>query len=358
MASDNESTTISLSEFAAAAHSMELTDLLKLIKSCVAEAEKKAKHIPTASKGATKKAGSMPKGAVPPQLKKPRAWVEFTLKHALENGWESFTIHQSHKDKDTGEKVEEEIEMPASALHNGAYVYEDSVSEAHPEGRQIIHKEAMSLSKQRKEANHATYAEFEAQYVPEVSEDEKSVASSTASSKKSVVKKTAAEKEAEKVAKKAEKEKEKEAAKAAKEEEKERKKQEKEAEKVAAKAAKEEEKEAKKTEKKPAAKSVVPAKAVAKPAAAAKAAPKAAKEEEKPVAAKKKPAAVKAEDAIPDDGMVHPWTYNGKKYLRNAQGETWTVGADGGMGVWAGLYNAATDKLDTKAAEPSFEDSD
>ena len=358
MASDNESTTISLSEFAAAAHSMELTDLLKLIKSCVAEAEKKARHIPTASKGTTKKAGSMPKGAVPPQLKKPRAWVEFTLKHALENGWESFTIHQSHKDKDTGEKVEEEIEMPASALHNGAYVYEDSVSEAHPEGRQIIHKEAMSLSKQRKEANHATYAEFEAQYVPEVSEDEKSVASSTASSKKSVVKKTAAEKEAEKAAKKAEKEAAAAAKKAEKEEEKERKKQEKEAEKVAAKAAKEEEKEAKKTEKKPVTKSVVPAKAVAKPAAAAKAAPKAAKEEEKPVAAKKKPAAVKAEDAIPDDGMVHPWTHNGKKYLRNAQGETWTVGADGGMGVWAGLYNAATDKLDAKAAEPSFEDSD
>ena len=355
MASDNESTTISLSEFAAAAHSMELTDLLKLIKSCVAEAEKKAKHIPTASKGATKKAGSMPKGAVPPQLKKPRAWVEFTLKHALENGWESFTIHQSHKDKDTGEKVEEEIEMPASALHNGAYVYEDSVGEAHPEGRQIIHKEAMSLSKQRKEANHATYAEFEAQYVPEVSEDEKSVASSTASSKKSVVKKTAAEKEAEKVAKKAEKEAAAAAKKAEKEEEKERKKQEKEADKAAAKAAKEEEKEAKKTEKKPATKSVVPAKAVAKPAAATKAVPKA---EEKPAAAKKKPAAVKAEDAIPDDGMVHPWTYNGKKYLRNAQGETWTVGADGGMGVWAGLYNAATDKLDAKAAEPSFEDSD
>jgi hypothetical protein len=343
MASDNESTTISLSEFAAAAHGMELTDLLKLIKSCVAEAEKKARHTPTVSKAAAKKAGSMPKGAVPPQLKKPRAWVEFTLKHALDNGWESFTIHQSHKDKDTGEKVEEEIEMPASALHNGAHVYKDSVGEAHPNGRQIIHKEAMSLSKQRKEANHPTYAEFEAQYVPEVSDDEKSVASSTASSKKSVVKKTSAEKEAEKAAKKAEKEAEKEAAKAAKEEEKERKKQEKEAEKAAAKAAKEQEKETKK----PATKPVVPAKAVAK-----------AVVEEKPAAAKKKPAPAAKEDAIPDDGMVHPWIYKGKKYLRNAQGETWTVGADGGMGAWAGLYCAATDKLDAKAAEPSFDDAD
>jgi hypothetical protein len=363
MSSDNESTSApTLSELAAAAHGMELTDLLKLIKSCVMEAEKKAKHLPTATKGAAKKTGSMPKGAVPPQLKKPRAWVEFTLKHALENGWESFTIHQSHKDKDTGEKVEEEIEMPASVLHNGAHVYEDSVDEAHPAGRQIIHKEAMSLSKQRKEANHATYAEFEAQYVPEVSEDEKSVASSTASSKKSVVKKTAAEKEAEKAAKKAEKEAAAAAKKAEKEEEKAAKKAEKEQEKAAAKAAKEAEKEAKKTEKKPAAKSVVPAKAVAKPVAAAATTPakKAAATEEKavPTAPKKKPAPAKTEDAIPDDGMVHPWTYNGKKYLRNAQGETWTVGADGGMGAWAGLYSAATDKLDTKAAEPSFDDED
>jgi hypothetical protein len=361
MSSDNESTAApTLSELTAAAHGMELTDLLKLIKSCVMEAEKKAKHLPTAAKGAAKKTGSMPKGAVPPQLKKPRAWVEFTLKHALENGWESFTIHQSHKDKDTGEKVEEEIEMPASVLHNGAYVYKDSVDETHPEGRQIIHKEAMSLSKQRKEANHPTYAEFEAQYVPEVSEDEKSVATSTASSKKSIVKKTSAEKEAEKAAKRAEKEAAAAAKRAEKEEEKAAKKAEKEAEKAAAKAAKEAEKEAKKTEKKPATKAVVPAKAVAKPVAAATPpAKKPAATEEKPApsAPKKKPA-TKAEDAIPDDGMVHPWTYNGKKYLRNAQGETWTVGADGGMGVWAGLYNAATDKLDTKAAEPTFDDED
>jgi hypothetical protein len=28
------------------------------------------------------------------------------------------------------------------------------------------------------------------------------------------------------------------------------------------------------------------------------------------------------------------------------------------MGAWAGLYNAATDKLDAKAAEPTFDDED
>ncbi len=356
MSSDNESTTISAAEYIAAAHSMELSDLLKIIKGCVAEAEKKVNKLgSTATKGAAKKTGSMPKGAVPPQLKKPRAWVEFTLKHALENGWESFTIHQSHKDKDTGEKVEEEIEMPASVLLNGAHIYANSVNETHPDGRQIIHKEAMSLSKQRKEANHPTYAEFEAQYVPDTSEDEKSVASSTASSKKSVVKKTAAEKEAEAAAKKAAKEAEKEAKKAAKEAEKEAKKAEKEAEKAAAKAAKEAEKEAKKSaEKKPATKAVVPAKAVAKPAPA-----KAS--EEKPATAtpaKKKATPAPAKEEIPNDGMVHPWTFQGKKYLRNAEGETWTVGADGGVGTWAGLYNAKTDKLDTTAEEPTFDESD
>jgi hypothetical protein len=83
--------------------------------------------------------------------------VDFTLKHALENGWESFTVYQTKKDKDTGEKVEEEIEMPGSVLHDGAHVYEDSVDREDSRGPQLIHKDAMSLSKQRwapKEKNH------------------------------------------------------------------------------------------------------------------------------------------------------------------------------------------------------------
>jgi hypothetical protein len=192
----------------------------------------------------------MPKGAIPPQLKKPRAWVEFTLKHALENGWETFTVHQTHKDKATGDVTEEEIEMSASILHEGAHVYEDSVTDKTPNGRQLIHKEAMSLSKQRKETGHPTYAEFEAEYVDDSASEASSETASVTSSKKStVVKMTAAEKaaaneekkaakEAEKEAKKAEKEKEKEEKKAAKEKEKEEKKAEKEAEKEAKKAEK------------------------------------------------------------------------------------------------------------------------
>ena len=272
-----ETTMITVDEILSSLKSFETAELFKLIKAATTEAEKKSKTPKTATKATTaKKTGSMPKGTIPPQLKKPRAWVEFTLNHALENGWEAFTVVQKKKVRGEGGQdvtLEEQIEMPASELHDGAYVFKGSVTEKTPQGRQLIHKEAMSLSKQRKDANHSTYAEFEAQYVDETSDDE-SVTSSTSSQKKIVVKKTAAEKEAEAEAKRAAKEAEKEAKKA-------EKKAEKEAEKAAEKAAKKAEKEAlaeqKKETKKPvAAKAPVPAKVT----------------EEKPVVAKKK--AVKA----------------------------------------------------------------
>jgi membrane protein involved in colicin uptake len=335
-----------------AVKTFESSDLFKLLKAVAAEAEKKSK---TAAKAApktatAKKTGSMPKGAIPPQLKKPRAWVEFTLKDALENGWEPFTVVQKKKDKETNTVTEEQIEMPGSVLHNGAHIYKDSITEKTPDGKQLIHKEAMSLSKQRKEAGHASYSTFESTYVDEPSDDDKSVVSTT-SSKKIVVKKTVAEKEAEAAAKKEAKEAEKAATKAAKEAEKEAKKAEKEAEKAAAKAAKEAEKAASKADKKPVVKAPVPAAAVKK--VVAKAAEPAV---EKPVAAPKKKVAAPKVEEIPNDGMVHPWTYNKKKYLRNADGETWTVGADGGVGEWAGMYDAKSDKLDTSAPEPVFED--
>jgi hypothetical protein len=352
MASDSENTMITMEEVISSLKTFESAELFKLLKAVATETEKKTKLTKTTTKATTtKKAGSMPKGAVPPQLKKPRAWVEFTLKNALENGWESFTVLQKKKDKETNTITEEQIEMPGSTLHNGAHIYEGSVTEKTPDGRQLIHKEAMSLSKQRKESGHPTFAEFDSSYVDET-DDDKSDAGSTAS-KKIVIKKTAAEKEAEAVQKKAAKEAEKEAAKAAKEAEKEAKKAEKEAEKEAAKAAKEAEKDAKKVEKKPTVRAPVPAAAVKKTAVASEVVVPIKKKDEA-VAPKKKPVA-KVEE-IPSDGMVHPWTYKAKKYLRNADGETWTVGADGGVGEWAGIYDAKADKLDTSAPEPVFED--
>ena len=348
-------------EVLAALKQLEAPELFKVMKQALVEAEKRSKAAAVPKKAAAKKAGSMPKGVVPPQLRKPRAWVDFTLKHALEHGWEAFTVYQTKKDKTTGEKVEEEIEMPASELLNGANVYKDSVDEKHPSGKQLIHKDAMSLSKQRwapKEktgTHHALYQEFEASYVEEASS---APSSDSESEKKVIVRKTAAEKAAEAEAKKAAKAAEADAKKAAKEAEKEAKKAEKEAEKEAKKAEKEAEKEAKKVAKKVV--PVVPAAAVKKVAAAPKpaAVPKAAVAAAPKAAAKP---AVKAKPAVeswscPADGMVHPWPYKGKQYLRNSDNEVWLKGEDGGCGEWQGMYRAEGDLIDDSVPEPVFDD--
>jgi hypothetical protein len=155
------------------------SDLFKLIKLATAEAEKQTKTAEKAlakqekalakQEKTTKKKSTSGQAGGPPQLKKPRAWVEYTLTDAIANGWEAFTVRSTHTDKTTGEKIIEEIEMPASVLYDTpeviAHIFEGSVSEAHPTGKQLKHKDAMSLSKQRKETGHPTYAAFEAQYI-------------------------------------------------------------------------------------------------------------------------------------------------------------------------------------------------
>jgi hypothetical protein len=351
---------VEMASIVATLKSLDQAELFKVMKVLIAEAEKRAKGGPAGAKVVAKKSGSMPKGVVPPQLRKPRAWVDFTLKHSLEHGWEAFTVYQTKKDKTTGEKTDEEIEMPASELHDGAHVYKDSVDEKHPAGKQLIHKDAMSLSKQRwapKEkagTHHALYQEFEGAYVEEVVP----VNSSEVVVKKVVVRKTAAEKEAEAATKKAEKDAATAAKKAEKEVEKEAKKAEKEAEKEAKKAEKEAEKEAKKAAKvvTVVAKAAVPAaavkkavavKAVVKAAAAAVPTPKKA-----PVAAAKAVAVW----SCPKDGMVHPWPYKTKQYLRNSDNEVWVRGEDGGCGEWQGVYLPAEDRIDDSVAEPVFDD--
>jgi hypothetical protein len=356
-----EAPQVEMESLMTALKSLDAADLFKVMKLALAEAEKRTKG--TATRGAAKKAGSMPKGVVPPQLRKPRAWVDFTLKHALENGWESFTVYQTKKDKDTGEKVEEEILQPGSVLHDGAYVYEGSITEKTPAGRQLIHKDAMSLSKQRwapkdkKGTHEELYNEFLASYVEE--ETDAPDTASEASSSKKVVKMTAAEKAAAAEAKKAAKEEEKAAKKAAKEEEKAAKKAEKEAEKEAKKAEKEAEKAAKKAEKeaakKPSTKAPVPAAALKKAGGAAAAAAKPSAPVKAAAPVKAKPAAA-AEWSCPKDGMVHAWPYKGKQYLRNSDNEVWLKGADGGCGEWQGVYLPAEDRIDDSVEEPVFED--
>jgi hypothetical protein len=346
---------------------LEAADLFKVMKQALSECEKRTKGSWAAGQkgktaATTKKAGSMPKGVVPPQLKRPRAWVDFTLAHALENGWESFTVYQSKKNKVTGEKEDEEIEMPASVLHDGAHVYDGSVTEKNPTGKQLIHKDAMSLSKQRwapkdKIGTHEElYAEFLESYVEDVVEVSDS--SSVASSKK-VTKVTAAEKEAAAALKKAEKEADKAAAKAEKEAEKAAAKAEKEAEKEAKKAEKEADKAAKKVDKdaakKPTTKSPVPAAAVKK-AASVVSAPIAARGSVKTPVKKAQVGAKTEEWTCPSDGMVHPWPYKGKMYLRNSDNEVWLKAADGGCGEWQGVYLPSDDSIDDSIAEPFFDD--
>ena len=71
---------------------------------------------------------------------------------------------------------------------------------------------------------------------------------------------------------------------------------------------------------------------------------------------KAKPAPKTEEWSCPADGMLHPWAYKGKQYLRNSDNEVWAKGADGGMGEWQGIYLAAEDRIDDSAEEPVFDD--
>lgn len=165
--------------------SLELSELFKVIKQGLTEVEKRTKQsMKPVSKEKVKKTGSMPKGVIPKQFLKPKAWLEYTINDAHKNGWESFKVIKVKKDKTTGNKTEEQIEMPKSILHNGTHVFEGSVTVEHPEGKQLIQKDAMSLSKQRKENGHSSWAIFEAEY--ESTENE----SSEPSEKKEVKPKT------------------------------------------------------------------------------------------------------------------------------------------------------------------------
>jgi hypothetical protein len=350
-ASISASEAMTVAEIISATKHLTAADLFKLLKQCTAEAEKRTK---SDAKVATKrpKKEKKEKGAVPLQLRKNHAWVAFTLKHAQENGWEEFVIT----------KKDEEILMPASTTNSdGAYVYEDTITDKTPKGKQINRSEAMSLAKLRKDANHSSWEEFEAQYVPDEttstaeSSDE---TKSTTSSKKTVTRKTAAEKEAEKAAKEAEKAEKK----AAKEKEKEEKKAAKEAEKAEKKAAKE------KAEKKPAtavAKAApAPKKAAGGAGAKAKASDSEAEAEPAPAPAKavKKIAVKKIEEkdekipTVADDGQAHLVTWKGTSYYMMASGEAWLQNKDKSMGKWAGMFDATKNILDTTVEEPAFED--
>jgi hypothetical protein len=305
-------------------------ELLTIIAAATAEAKKAVKVVAKAPKEAKEKKGSMPKGVNPPQLDKPRKWVDFVLKRANEVGWPAINV----KDTET---------LPASVERDGKHVFEAT-------GKPLNNKQAMSLSKQywsRKEAvgtNKELYDEFEAQYVaPEPAapkeaesesdaESEASVESAPKEKKEKKVKKTEEEKEAEKAAKALAKAQEKEAATLKKAEEKEAEKQRKALEK------------------------------------AAKAAPKPKEEAPKPKeeAPKPKPVAMKLKKVVPKveelpfnieaDGMVHEWVLQGKKVYVNSDGEMWERSDSDEAGKWMGKYDPSTKVLDTAAEEPLYAD--
>ena len=317
---------MTVDELVAALKEFDAKDLWKIVEQAQAELKKREKEPKTVKKG------SMPKGVQPAQLRKNCEWVAFTLQHALTNGWESFTVSQ--KKKVNGEQITEEVEMSESIMHDGAHVYSDSVNESNPSGSQIVHAQAMSLSKQRKDSGHESYTEFEQQFVEEAVE-------AVVVEPCKVVKITAAEKkllaEEKKEAKRLESEEKKEA----KRLESEAKKLAREEEKAAKKLAREEEKEAKKLAKaKPATKSPIPA-------AALKTVVKA------PV---KVPVKAKEEWVAPKNGTVRAWPYKGKNYLRNAENEVWLRGADGGLGKWQGVYLEQEDRIDDSVEAPVFEE--
>jgi hypothetical protein len=332
------------------------TDLLgRISKQAVDEMGRRAKTS-AKSKKAPKKTGSMPKGRVPDQLRKPREWVNHVKADALANGWPSYTMHQTRKNKETGEKEEEEIVMPASEPNaEGVHVFEGTITEQMPKGRAFTHKDAMSLSavywkvKTQTGTRQDLYEEFDASY-----QEEDTVSQASDSSEKVVVRMTAAEKEAQKQEKAAAALAEKERKKQEKLEEKERLKQ----EKAATTATKS-----------------TPVKKVVKKAASAAAAAEPAEEPEaasaeipaatpvkkaaaKPAAKPMAPKKVKKEEwTCPNDGMVHSWEVDGVKYLRNFAGQVW-LDDEGQLGEWAGQWDAKKKILDDTVPAPEFDEDD
>ena len=346
------------------------TDLLgRISKQAVDEMGRRAK---TSAKGkkAPKKTGSMPKGIVPDQLRKPREWVNHVKADAIANGWPSYTMHQTRKNKETGEKEEEEIVMPGSEQNaEGAHVFEGSITEKLPMGRAFTHKDAMSLSavywkvKTQKGDRQDLYEEFDASY-----QEEDTASQASDSSEKVVVRMTAAEKETQKKEKAAEKEREKERKKQEKLDEKERLKQEK-----ATAAITKGKQEAKGTVVKKAKKmpllesddeidadsislSPVAASAAAASSEIPAATPVKKTTAAKPAAKLAAPKKVKKEEwSCPNDNMLHSWEEDGVKYLRNFAGMVW-MDDEGQMGEWAGQWNKEKKFLDTDAPAPEFED--
>jgi len=293
------------------------------------------------------------------------------------------------KDK-TGSTIVEEITMRESEEHNGAYVFADSVSDRTPDGVQLLLQDAMCLSsfyftpKDGNGTRPELYEAFESEYVDNVGDEEEK-------EKPVVVRMTAAEKEEERLEKKRVKEEEMAEKKAEKERIAEEKRAEKErAEEMKRLAASMSMKTSSRVVMKktvvpktvvedsvsslpavsPVKSSVVVKKAVV-PNAVPVAIPvkrvlkSAAKVQDEAVVSVGVMEVMEVEveemkvdtwlrDECPDDGSCIPWTFKGKKYLRNMNNEVW-INSDESYGDWMGKFDFATDAI-VACDEPLFDD--
>jgi ElaB/YqjD/DUF883 family membrane-anchored ribosome-binding protein len=100
---------------------MDATELMEMIDKANSVLKKKWKQIqPTESK---LKKLNKPKKPASKALKRNQAWIPFVLKNATDNGWESFTIQQTTKDKTTGQTVNEIVERSGSTPNTINYIY-------------------------------------------------------------------------------------------------------------------------------------------------------------------------------------------------------------------------------------------
>jgi hypothetical protein len=289
----------SIQQFQDSLKDASLEELLAIIAVATAEAKKKAKIVVKApKKEAKEKKGSMPKGVVPPQLVKPRAYVDYTLADANKNGWEAFEI--------SGQP------FAASVLKEGVHVFEAT-------GKPFNHKHAMSLSKIRKTTRPEFYQAFEEQHVePDVApaaESEESDGEEKAATAAVSAPKPKKEKAAPKPKKTDE-------------------------EKAAEKEAKKEAKKAeKKTSKKEASSSSSSSALTPRPQT-----PEAGKE-----------AAVDTWVPKTTDGKVYPRVIGGVVYFSNHLHELWVKDMDGGVGDWAGKFLVSENRIDATAEEPIYD---
>jgi hypothetical protein len=81
--------------------SLEASDLIQLMERTTDTLKKKLKSVKT------KKTVERPKRPDSIALQMTRAWIPYVLRHSMDNGWESFAISRTVKDKETGEETKE-----------------------------------------------------------------------------------------------------------------------------------------------------------------------------------------------------------------------------------------------------------